>query len=162
MRRFLQIVQAARSCPQRRLRGFFGAAVRGGFCGTAGHLFAAAAGPVSGLLYAFAASYWAKLFQNDTAALSAGISLLLSLFNLLPVLPLDGGRIFSRIACMSLGYGRGERLSKNLGLVLSTALLAGGLLLMWQGMGAGLALAAIWLLLAQPEEVGIVKRKEIL
>ena len=63
---------------------------------------------------------------------------------------------------MSLGYGRGERLSKNLGLGLSAALLAGGLLLMWQGMGAGLALAAIWLLLAQPEEVGIVKRKEIL
>ena len=133
-----------------------------GFCGTAGHIFAAAAGPLAGLLYAFAASYWARLFDNDTAALSAGISLLLSLFNLLPVLPLDGGRIFSRVACMSLGYGRGERLSKNLGLGLSAALLAGGLLLMWQGMGAGLALAAIWLLLAQPEEVGIEKRKEIL
>ena len=82
-----------------RIRGFR-AELKGlcidycGFCGTAGHLFAAAAGPVDGLLYAFAASYWAKLFQNDTAALSAGISLLLSLFNLLPVLPLDGGRIF--------------------------------------------------------------------
>ena len=150
-----------------RIRGFR-AEMKGlcinysGFCGTAGHIFAAAAGPLAGLLYAFAASWWAKLFDNDTAALSAGISLLLSLFNLLPVLPLDGGRIFSRIACMSLGYGRGERLTKNLGLALSGAALAAGLLLMWQGMGAGLALAAIWLLLAQPEEEGIVKRKEIL
>ena len=150
-----------------RIRGFR-AELKGlcidycGFCGTAGHIFAAAAGPLAGLVYAFAASYWARLFANDTAALSAGISMLLSLFNLLPVLPLDGGRIFSRVACMSLGYGRGERLSKNLGLALSSALLAGGLLLMWQGMGAGLALAAIWLILAQPEEVGIVKRKEIL
>lgn len=133
-----------------------------GFCGTAGHIFTAAAGPLAGLIYAFAASYWAKLFNNDTAALSAGISLLLSLFNLLPVLPLDGGRIFSRIACMALGYGRGERLSKNLGLAVSGTALAAGLLLMWQGMGAGLAVAAIWLLLAQPEGEGIVKRKEIL
>ena len=63
---------------------------------------------------------------------------------------------------MSLGYSRGERLTKNLGLALSGAALAAGLLLMWQGMGAGLALAAIWLLLAQPEEEGIVKQKEIL
>ena len=133
-----------------------------GFCGTAGHVFAAAAGPLAGLLYAFAASCWAKYFNSDTAALSAGISLLLSAFNMLPVLPLDGGRIFSRLACAALGYGRGERLSKKLGLTVSGAALAVGLLLMWKGLGAGLALAAVWLLLAQPEGEGIVKRKEIL
>ena len=133
-----------------------------GFCGTAGHVFAAAAGPLAGLAYAFAASRWAKLSGSETAALSAGISLLLSLFNLLPVLPLDGGRIFSRLACSLMGCGRGERLCRDLGLAVGTAALALGLLLMWQGMGAGLAAAAVWLLLAQPEGEGIVKRKEIL
>ena len=40
--------------------------------------------------------------------------------------------------------------------------LTAGLLLLWQGYGAGLSLAALWLLLAQPEGEGIVKRKEIL
>ncbi len=133
-----------------------------GFCGNRGHIFAAAAGPMAGLLYAFAASYAARLFDSDTAALSAGISLLLSAFNLLPVLPLDGGRIFSLVACALLGVGRGERLTKKVGLVISAVALAAGLLLLWQGFGAGLTLAALWLLLAQPEGEGIVKRKEIL
>lgn len=133
-----------------------------GFCGTAGHIFAAAAGPAAGLAYAFAASHWAKLTGSETAALSAGISLLLSAFNLLPVLPLDGGRIFSRAACGMLGIRRGEKLTERVGLAISGAMLAAGLLLLWKGQGAGLGMAALWLLLAQPEGEGIVKRKEIM
>ena len=150
-----------------RIRGFR-AEMKGlcidycGFCGTGGHIFAAAAGPLAGLVYAFAASCAARLFNSDMAALSAGISMLLSAFNMLPVLPLDGGRVFSWAACALLGAGRGERLSKKVGLALSAAALAAGLLLLWQGYGAGLSLAALWLLLAQPEGEGIVKRKEIL
>lgn len=150
-----------------RIRGFR-AEMKGlcidyfGFCGTGGHIFVAAAGPLAGLAYAFAASCAARLFDSDMAALSAGISLLLSAFNMLPVLPLDGGRIFSRAACALLGAGRGERLSQKVGFALSAAALTAGLLLLWQGYGAGLSLAALWLLLAQPEGEGIVKRKEIL
>lgn len=46
--------------------------------------FAALAGPMAGLLWAAAAAvFW---------PLSAALSLLLSLYNLLPALPLDGGR----------------------------------------------------------------------
>ena len=94
--------------------------------------------------------------------LSAGVSLLLSLFNLLPILPLDGGRIFSIIAAELLGGRRGDVLTKALSLTLATALLMAGTLLMWRGEGTALTLAALWLLLAQPDKAAIVKRRELL
>lgn len=133
-----------------------------GFCGVGPQIAAALAGPIAGVIYAFAASCFARIYGGDMAELSAGVSLLLSAFNMLPVLPLDGGRIFALAAGRLMGAGRGERLCRKLGLALSSLMLAAGLLLMWKGWGIGLAAAALWLLLAQPEGEGIVKRKEIL
>ncbi len=52
----------------------------------AAHAVTAAGGPAAGLALAYAAS-WAG------AELLSGVSLLLTIFNLLPILPLDGGRI---------------------------------------------------------------------
>ena len=95
-------------------------------------------------------------------ALSAGVSLLLSLFNLLPILPLDGGRIFSIIAAELLGGRRGDALTKGVSLTLATALLLAGTLLMWRGEGTALMLAALWLLASQPEKAALVKKRELL
>ena len=50
---------------------------------TRDEIFCALAGPAAGLLWAHTAHFW---------PLSAGFSLLLSTYNLLPALPLDGGR----------------------------------------------------------------------
>ena len=94
--------------------------------------------------------------------LSAGISLLLSLFNLLPILPLDGGRVFSILSSELFGSRRGDALTKTVSLTLSTALLMGGTFLMWRGDGTALTLAALWLLLAQPDKAALVKRRELL
>ena len=127
-----------------------------------GHAVSALAGPAAGLGYAFAASYFARGGSNGVLALSAGVSLLLSLFNLLPILPLDGGRIFSIIAAELLGGRRGDALTKGVSLTLATALLLAGTLLMWRGEGTALTIVSLWLLLAQPDKAVLVKRRELL
>ena len=113
-------------------------------------------------LFAFAASFFARRTGNEALAVSAGVSLLLSLFNLLPILPLDGGRIFSIAAAELLGGRKGAALTKGLGLVLSTALLMAGTWRMWRGEGTALTLFSLWLLIAQPDKAALVNRKELL
>ena len=134
----------------------------GGFCSPWGHAVSALAGPAAGLGYAFAASCFGRRSGNEVLTLSAGVSLLLSLFNLLPILPLDGGRIFSIAASELLGGRRGDELTQKLGLVLSTALLAAGIWIMWRGDGTALTIAALWLLASQPDKAALVKKRELL
>ena len=133
-----------------------------GLCAPLVHSVSALAGPAAGLGYAFAASYYSRGGSNEVLTLSAGVSLLLSLFNLLPILPLDGGRVFSILASELFGGRRGDALTKGLSLTLAAALLAAGTYLMWRGEGTALTLAALWLLLAQPDKTALVKRRELL
>lgn len=134
----------------------------GGLCSPWGHAVSAFAGPAAGFGYAFAASYFGARSGNAVLTLSAGVSLILSVFNLLPILPLDGGRIFSLAASELLGGRRGDELTRSVGLVLSTGLLLAGLCVMWRGEGTALALAALWLLGSQPDKAALVKKRELL
>lgn len=150
-----------------RIRGFR-AELKGfcmdyyGYSGALGHAVAAAAGPAAGLIYAGAASWAGSTYGSDWLCLSAGISLLLSAFNMLPALPLDGGRIFAELSRAFLGDKRGELLSDAVGLVTAAALLAAGIWMMMDGKGLALAAAATWVLLYQDNAAGIVKKREIL
>lgn len=77
--------------------------------------------------------------------LTAGISLALGLFNLLPVLPLDGGRAVACLGGMFLspvGAERMERIAAAVGLGLVLGL--GGLCLI-RGYGPGLLAMGLWL-----------------
>ena len=60
-----------------------------GVIGRSREMICAAAGPTAGLLWSAAASN----IHSDWWQKSAAVSLLLNLFNLLPAVPLDGGRI---------------------------------------------------------------------
>lgn len=129
--------------------------------GTLGHVGIAAAGPVAGLLYAWAASRLGAALDWDWLCLSAGISLLLSLFNLLPALPLDGGQILSRLSIAALGEGRGARLCRTTQITVAAVLTAAGGLLLLRGKGVALLLIGIWLLFGGQTAPGLVNSRII-
>ena len=75
-------------------------------------LISIAAGPIFGLVYGLGSQMAGKEFWR----MSGGISLALSMFNLIPVLPLDGGRMLLIIA-----GERGRDISRGISLVLFAA-----------------------------------------
>lgn len=98
-------------------------------------LLCALAGPAAGLLWAITASLAGRGLGSEYLLCSAGISLALTAFNLLPAPMLDGGRALS-----SLGLG-GQPL---LGLAVGGALLLAGALSLRGGFGAVLLAAGAW------------------
>ncbi len=133
-----------------------------GPCSAFGHAAAAAAGPAAGLLWAFAASALGGRLGFDWLLLSSGISLLLSAFNLLPALPLDGGRIALAFSCALFGERRGERLTELSSLTVGALLLCCGIWLMLDGRGIAVLTAAIWLLAYQEQGRGLAKKTEMI
>ena len=140
-----------------------------GFCikytgctGLLGEAAAAAAGPLAGILYAVAASAAGAVSDSAWLELTAGVSLLLSVFNLLPAKPLDGGKLFGYILALIFGERMGTKISgAAAGMVCIAAMLA-GLWLLFKGYGIAATAAALWLLLCQSEEQGLVNPREIL
>ena len=105
-----------------------------GFAEPVAHIAAAFAGPAGGFT-------WMEL--------SAGISLLLSVFNLLPVLPLDGGRILLGLMTMLLGARTGERIAYRISIAITVLLLIAGTVLAFNNGSKAPAAAALSLMLAQ-------------
>ena len=80
----------------------------------------------------------------------ADLSLLYACANLLPVLPLDGGRVLEAVVAALAGARAAERLLDVLGLVLPVALMGLGVVLFARGMGLALGVFGAWLALLQP------------
>jgi len=128
-----------------------------GTCSPLGHILAALAGPLGGAVYALVGLTGVPWLKQ-----SACLSLVLTAFNLLPLMPLDGGRVFSQLCVLALGETRGERLCHTVSAALLTLLLLGGVILAaWKKSTAPLA-AAIWLLLFQNEQEALVNQSKIL
>jgi len=88
----------------------------------------ALAGPVASLALAFLFSY----LERQTALRGAWMGALirnnaaLAYFNLLPALPLDGGRVLRALLCRPLGFARATRVSAGLGMGAGAAVFALG------------------------------------
>lgn len=117
------------------------------------------AGPAAGFALAYAASYLGNLSQNLLLIKTAGFSLVLSVYNSLPALPLDGGQA---LECLAESLG-GARFSQTLleltGMLTGAALLFAGAYFIRRPFGAALLIAGVWVLTAQ---TGIVKSGSML
>lgn len=78
----------------------------------------AAAGPLMNFVYAWAAA----LLPYGIGGTVRNVSLLLGVLNLLPLAPLDGGRMLSAFVCPIFGMETAERISELFSLLLLAAL----------------------------------------
>lgn len=101
------------------------------------------AGPAANLLCALIMA----AFGGSRWAVPAGANLVLCVFNLLPVRPLDGGRALELIISWAAGPAAGERAARYIGSCTALAL-AGGVVFVIRSSGGSL-----WLL---PAAVGLL------
>ena len=125
-----------------------------GALGTVNSVICLCAGPAMGLALAYAASYLGNQSQNLLLIKTAGFSLVLSVYNSLPALPLDGGRALQCLAERVFGVSFAQTLLELSGMLTGAALLFAGAFFIRQGFGAALLIAGVWVLTAQ---TGIVK-----
>lgn len=114
--------------------------------GPLGGVLAAAAGQI---LFLHSGCEWPGLFSR--------LSLLLSAFNLLPILPLDGGRLFQLLCIRALGRERGLRFSARSSRSFAVMTLVAGVWCLLRSAGSAPLLAAIWLLCMQFESRPLAK-----
>ena len=92
----------------------------------------ALAGPTVNLLCAWLSGWLASLWQQPLLYQFSGCHLVLAAFNLLPALPLDGGRVVQ--ALLELRFPlEGERLSAQVSLVIGLFLLVFGSVVLLKG-----------------------------
>lgn len=112
-------------------------------------LIIALSGPFWGLLFAFLCAKLGQLRNSDYLLLCAGLGFILNFFNLLPVLPLDGGRVLNLSLRASFGEVKAEKLVGTVGKISAALLLLSGLYFIAKGLGFALFIAGGWLLILQ-------------
>ena len=120
-------------------------------------IFCALAGPGMSVLVCLA--------LRKAYATCAAISLLLGLFNAMPVYPLDGGRALRAGLCLVLPLGRAEAVSNVVSLAVCAAGLA-GVIFCARTYALGFAPVALWLVvfarvLRHGHEEGLVSRASV-
>ena len=125
-----------------------------GLASPAGQFVSLIAGPALGFALAYAASYFGNSSQNVLLIKMAGFSLVLSVYNMLPALPLDGGRALQVLLESALGQRPSAAILDFSGLAAGAVLLFGGAVYIRTQYGLALLIAGIWVLIAQ---TGIVK-----
>ena len=82
-------------------------------------------------------------------------------FNLLPILPLDGGRALGALCFRFLEKAEAERLLRRISAAAMTLLLMAGTVLLFLQKSAALLAAGLWLL-AENERLPLVKGRKLL
>lgn len=111
------------------------------------NILIAFAGPAAGLIYAA----MAMSICGEAAALSADMSVILSMFNLLPAMPLDGGRITQWLLIVRIGELAGREAAQKISNVTAVIVLIAGIVLLVKHKGAAALTAAIWIMFCQKE-----------
>lgn len=104
-------------------------------------LLSIAMGPITGILCGLAALSAAPLFSY--------ISLFLSAYNLLPALPLDGGRLLYNVLRKRKSMERAEKILTWTGILSGAAIILMGLYILYRQMGVLFVLSGINILIYQ-------------
>lgn len=98
-------------------------------------VLAAAAGPLASLFLAAVAALLGRLLSSDAAYFVSGVSLILFFYNMLPIRPLDGGRVIHMAAAWLAGGAPAERLSAVLDRVTAAVMFLAGVVWMLKSGG---------------------------
>ncbi len=126
---------------------------------TVGEVITLLAGPFAGLVLAYICAKLGNATANNFLLRTAGISLALAIYNLLPALPLDGGRALYRVLCGLIGRDKCENAMYFISLSVAVGLAFLGICARATQLGLVLLAASVWLLIAQ---TGIVKSMRML
>ena len=120
-----------------------------------GEILAAAAGPAVNLLLAPLLAYGGRLWEM--LYLFAGTQLVLGLFNLLPILPLDGGSMLWNLLAWVTEPYTADRVTAAVGIGTAAVLTLAAVWAAWQGGGFFFLLAALGLLWHPLGQIGVAK-----
>jgi len=112
-------------------------------------LTTALAGPAAGLLFSFLCAGLGRRWGNDYLTLVAGLGMVLNIFNLLPALPLDGGRALGFALRFLFGEKKANSLLRGISLITVLTVTLFGLYFTARGFGIALFAAGLWLFMAQ-------------
>lgn len=105
-------------------------------------------GPLGGVLFYILEKLPGAAAFPQWLILSCRVSLFLSLFNLMPVFPLDGGYCAYVILGLLVGFDISEKIIKALGALFSVMIITVGLAFIANDLGIGAMTAGMWLLCA--------------
>jgi stage IV sporulation protein FB len=123
-----------------------------------GEIYVALAGPFTSLFLAALFYFFPLLSEGEsTTSFFVHINLLLGLFNLLPVLPLDGGRILRAVLSRVQGYRQATSTAAGLGKLVAVLLMVSGIyLIRFEIQSANLLVVGVFLFWAARREASLL------
>ena len=112
-------------------------------------IISALAGPFVGLFFAWICAVFGARIESHYLLLCAGLGFAINVFNLLPALPLDGGRALSAALTLRISPQTTARIMQFLGGCIGLVFTVLGIYFLVNGQGMALIPAGIWLLLSQ-------------
>lgn len=112
-------------------------------------MLVALSGPAFGFAFSFLCARVGQSLDSEYLLMCAGLGFVLNIFNLLPAMSLDGGRILDYLLSIAYGAEKAPRIIRTVGLVTVFLLLILGLYYIANGYGFSLFAAGIWLFVLQ-------------